>query len=177
MLWHLIESGLCIKVLHRNATWTNYSQEKFPCLKSLVVGIIRSLMLWGFFRRFPGCLLRFLKATLIQRWSTKFWWSYKRVTKGREGGRGEGDYWSYIEKKMTVSHFTDNKFGISRFTRKKKFLYDQLFLLWLRSTAEELPCSMSSPFSRFLFLVLWKENWVVCLEVEARHHLLLIINK
>ena len=97
---------LSIKVLHRNATWTNYRQETFPCLKSLLVGIIRSLMLWGFFRRFLGYPLRFLKATLIQRWSTKFWWSwYKRVIKG------EGDYWSRIENKMTVSHFTDNKFG------------------------------------------------------------------
>ena len=97
---------LSIKVLHRNATWTNYPQETFPCLKSLVVGIIRSLMLWGFFRRFLGYPLRFLKATLIQRWSTKFWWSwYKRVIKG------EGDYWSRIENKMTVSHFKDNKFG------------------------------------------------------------------
>ena len=97
---------LSIKVLHRNATWTNYRQETFPCLKSLLVGIIRSLMLWGFFRRFLGYPLRFLKATLIQCWSTKFWWSwYKRVIKG------EGDYWSRIENKMTVSHFTDNKFG------------------------------------------------------------------
>lgn len=58
---------LSTKVLHRNATWTNYSQGTFPCLKSLVVGIIRSLMLWGFFRKFLGYLLRFLKATLIQR--------------------------------------------------------------------------------------------------------------
>ena len=38
---------------------------------------------------------------------------------------------------------------------------------------------MSSPCSRFLFLVLWKGNWVLCLEVAARlgsaqHHLLLI---
>ena len=37
---------------------------------------------------------------------------------------------------------------------------------------------MSSPFSRFWFLVLWKGNRVLCLEVEARdrHHLLLIQN-
>ena len=35
---------------------------------------------------------------------------------------------------------------------------------------------MSSPFSSFLFLVLWKGNWVVCLEVEAWHHLLLMQN-
>ena len=55
--------------------------------------------------------------------------------------------------KMAVSHFTDNKFGISRFKRKK-FLYDQFCLFWLRTTAKELPCSMSPPFSRFLFLVL-----------------------
>ena len=34
---------------------------------------------------------------------------------------------------------------------------------------------MSSPFSLFLFLVLWKGNRVLCLEVEALHHLLLII--
>ena len=33
---------------------------------------------------------------------------------------------------MAVSHFTNNKFGFSRFTRKKeRFLYDQFFLLWL----------------------------------------------
>ena len=113
ILWHWIKF-LGTKILHRNATCTNYSQEKFPCLKRLVVGW--SLMLSGFFRRFPGYPLRFLKATLIQRWSTKFWWSwYKRVIKG------EGGYWSRIENKMTVSHFTDNKFGISRFTRKKGF--------------------------------------------------------
>ena len=36
-----------------------------------------------------------------------------------------------------------------------------------------LRCSMSSPFSHFLFLVLWKGNWGLCLEVDARHHLLL----
>ena len=105
---------LSIKVLHRNATWTNYSHETFPCLKSLVVGIIRSLMLWGFFRSFFGYPLRFLKATLIPALINQVWWSYKRVIRG-----GGGDYWSRIENKMTVSHFTDNKFGISRFTRQK----------------------------------------------------------
>ena len=62
---------------------------------------------------------------------------------------------------MAVSHFTDNKFAISCFTRKKTFLYDQIVLLWLRTTAKELFCSMSSPFSRFLFLVLWKGNRVL----------------
>ena len=35
---------------------------------------------------------------------------------------------------------------------------------------------MSSPFSSFLFLVLWKGKWVVCLEVEPQHHFLLIKN-
>ena len=71
----------------------------------------------------------------------------------QEGGK----YWSrFMENKMAVSHFTDNKFGISRFTRKKTFLYDQFFSFWLRTTAKELPCSMTLPFSRFLFLVLWK---------------------
>ena len=114
ILWHWIKF-LGTKILHRNATCTNYSQEKFPCLKRLVVGW--SLMLSGFFRRFPGYPLRFLKATLIQRWSTKLWWSCKRVIKVGGGG----GYWSRIENKMTVSHFSDNKFGISRFTRKKGF--------------------------------------------------------
>ena len=142
ILWHWIKF-LGTKILHRNATCTNYSQEKFPCLKRLVVEMIWSLMLSGFFRRFPGYPLRFLKATLIQRWSTKFWWSYKRV----------------IKVVVLI-----------------RFLYDQFFLLWLRTTAKEVPCSMSSPFSPFLFLVLWKENWVVCLEVEAWHHLLLMQN-
>ena len=88
-----------------------------------------------------------------------------------------GGYWSrFVENKMVVSHFTDNKFGISRFTSKTTFLDTHFFLLWLRTITKELPCSMSSPFSRFLFLVLWKGNRVLCLEVEARHHLLLIQN-
>ena len=77
---------------------------------------------------------------------------------------------------MAVSHFTDKKFGISLFTRKKTFLYDQFFSLWLRTIAKELPCSMSSPCVRFLFLVLCEGNRVLCLEVEARYHLLLIQN-
>ena len=71
----------------------------------------------------------------------------------QEGGK----YWSrFMENKMAVLQFTDNKFGISRFTRKKTFLYDQFFSFRLRTTAKELPCSMTSPFSRFLFLVRWK---------------------
>ena len=40
---------------------------------------------------------------------------------------------------MTVSHYTDNKFGISRFTREKKketFLYDHFFLLWLNNYSQ-----------------------------------------
>ena len=115
ILWHWIKF-LGTKILHRNATCTNYSQEKFPCLKRLVVEW--SLMLSGFFRRFPGYPLRFLKATLIQRWSSKLWWSCNRVIKVGGGG---GGYWSRIENKMTVSHFSDNKFGISRFTRKNGF--------------------------------------------------------
>ena len=57
---------------------------------------------------------------------------------------------------MAISHFTDNKFGISRFTRKKNFLYDQSLLLWVITKAKELLCSMPSPFSCSLFLVLWK---------------------
>ena len=33
---------------------------------------------------------------------------------------------------MAVSHFNNNKFGFSLFTRKKeRGLYDQFFLLWL----------------------------------------------
>ena len=87
--------------------------------------------------------------------------------------RGGGCWSRFMENKMAVSHFTDNKFGISRFKRKKIFLDDQFYLFWLRTAAKELPCSMSSPLSRFLFLVLWKGNWVVCLEVEASHHLLM----
>ena len=74
--------------------------------------------------------------------------------------------------KMAVSHFTGNKFGI-HVSRETKFLYDQFCLFWLRTTAKELPCSISPPFSLFLFLVLWKGNRVLCLEVEAPHHLLI----
>ena len=82
-------------------------------------------------------------------------------------------HWSrFMENKMAVSHFTDNKFGI-HVSRETKFLYDQFCLFWLRTTAKELPCSMSPPFSRCLFLVLWKGNRVLCLEVEAPHHLLI----
>ena len=100
-----------------------------------------------------------------------------RISNGRrqtswlltEGGKG--GYWScFMENKMAISNSMGNKFGISRF---KRFLYDQFFLLWLRTTSKGLRCSMSSPFSHFLFLVLWKGNWGLCLEVDARHHLLL----
>ena len=54
----------------------------------------------------------------------------------------------------------------------KRFLYDQFFLLRLTTTAKGLPCSMSSPFSHFLFMVLWKGNWGLFLEVDTWHHLL-----
>ena len=57
-------------------------------------------------------------------------------------------------------------------SRVKRFLYDQFFLLRLRTTAKGLPCSMSSPFSHFLFMVQWKGNWGLFLEVDAWHHLL-----
>ena len=53
--------------------------------------------------------------------------------------------------------FTDSKFGVSRFTKKKNVFIRSVFItLVKRTTAKELPCSMSSPFSRFLFLVLLK---------------------
>ena len=90
-----------------------------------------------------------------------------------EGGKGGilgggGDIGRFILHGQWIRHF--------KFSREKNNSYDQFFLLWLRTTAKELACSMSSPFSRFLFLVLWKRNRVLCLEVEARHHLLLIQN-
>ena len=101
-----------------------------------------------------------------------FW--FKSIYRPKQGKKHVEGYWSRsMENKMALSHFTDNKFGFSRFTRKKKFLHDQFFLLWLTTTAKELPCSIPSPFFRLLFLVLWKGNQVLCLEVEARHHLLL----
>ena len=90
-----------------------------------------------------------------------------------EGGKGGilgggGGYWPFHTSRIMNSAF--------QVSREKNNSYDQFFLLWLRTTAKELACSMSSPFSRFLFLVLWKRNRVLCLEVEARHHLLLIQN-
>ena len=91
------------------------------------------------------------------------------------GGRGGGwwGYWSrFMENVKWPFHISDNKFGI-HVSRETKFLYDQFCLFWLRTTAKELPCSMSPPFSRCLFLVLWKGNRVLCLEVEAPHHLLI----
>ena len=98
------------------------------------------------------------------------WGQRKKKEGGRGGGGGGFDHVSW-KTKWPFSHFTDNKLGIWCF---KTFLYDQFFLLRLRTTAKELRCSMSSPFSRFLFLVLWKGNRVLCLEVEARHQVLLL---
>ena len=51
-----------------------------------------------------------------------------------------------------TSRTINSAFHVSR--EKKTFSYDQFSLLWLRTSAKELPCSMSSPFSRFLFLAL-----------------------
>ena len=97
-----------------------------------------------------------------------------------EGGKGKGGGGGDIDrvscKMKWPFHFSrtiNSAFHVSR--EKKTFLYNQFFLLWLRTTAKELLCSMSSPFSRFLFLVLSKGSQVLCLEVEALHHLLLII--
>ena len=87
------------------------------------------------------------------------------------GGGGGIDHVSWkIKWPFHISRTINSAFHVSR---EKKFLYDQSCLFWLRTTAKELPCSMSPPFSRFLFLVLWKGNRVLCLEVEAPHHLLI----
>ena len=74
-------------------------------------------------------------------------------TKEEKKGCEKGWCIDHVSSKITlgISHFTDNKFGISCF---KTFLYDKFFSLRLRTTAKELPRLMASPFSRFLFLVL-----------------------
>ena len=90
---------------------------------------------------------------------------------------GGGGYWSrFMENVKWPFHISRTINWPFHVSREKKFLYDQFCLFSLRTIAKELPCSMSPPFSRFLFLVLWKGNRVLCLEVEARHHLLLIQN-
>ena len=95
-----------------------------------------------------------------------------KICSQRVVGGGGIDHVSWkIKWPFHISRTINSAFHVSR--EKKTFLYDQFFLLWLRTTAKELPCSMSSPFSRFLFLVLWKGNRVLCLEVEAPHHLLI----
>ena len=66
------------------------------------------------------------------------------------GGGGAIDHISWKIKWPFHISWTIN----SAFHEKKKFLYDQFFSLWLRTKAKELPCSMSSPFSCFLFLML-----------------------
>ena len=87
------------------------------------------------------------------------------------GGGGGIDHVSWkIKWPFHISRTINSAFHVSR---EKNVLYDQFCLFWLRTTAKELPCSMFPPFCRFLFLVLWKGNRVLCLEIEAPHHLLI----
>lgn len=94
------------------------------------------------------------------------------------GGKGGGV--DHVSRKIKwpfhISRTIKSAFHVSREKRKRTFLQKQFFFLWLRTIAKALPCSMSSPFACFLFWPLWKGNRVLCLDVEARHHLLLIQN-
>ena len=77
---------------------------------------------------------------------------------------------------MAVSHFTDNKFGFSRFTRKKKRFIRSVFLTLVNNYSQRTALFDVLTILPLLVLCAWKGNQVLYLEVEARHHLLLIQN-
>ena len=77
---------------------------------------------------------------------------------------------------MAVSFFTDNKFGFSRFTRKKNVFIRSVFLTLVKNYSQRTALFYVLTILPLLVLgVVTEGNQVLCLEVEALHHLLLII--
>ena len=86
---------------------------------------------------------------------------------------GGGDCSRFMENKMAFSHFTDNKFGISRFTRKKNVFIRSVFLTLVKNFSQRTALFDVLTILSLLVLGAVKGNRVLCLEVEARHHLLI----
>ena len=70
-----------------------------------------------------------------------------RVAKwgGGGGGGGINHVSSKIKWTFHISRTINSLFHVSK--EKETFLYHQFFLLWLKTTAKELPCSMSRQHS------------------------------
>ena len=63
-------------------------------------------------------------------WNRQLYSDCRVFPEGGGGGGGGGRYWScFMENKMAVLHFKDNKFGISRYKRKKCFIRSVLLIL------------------------------------------------
>ena len=91
--------------------------------------------------------------------------SSSRVVKW--GGGEGGEYWPrFAENKMAVSHFT--------FHEKNNVFRHSVFLTLVNNYNQRT--ALFDVLGIFPLLMLWKGNQVLCLEVEAWHHLLLIQN-
>ena len=100
----------------------------------------------------------------------------KLVLPFTEGGKGGIDHVSWkIKWPFHTSRTINSAFHVSR---EKNIFIRSVFLTLVKNYSQgtALFDVLTIPPLLALFLVLWKGNRVLCLEVDARHHLLLIQN-